>query len=456
MFQPLLGYSIQIIIPVIIVLCGGFLIPEASWGQITPRMDLPSQDRQEKFKDDPDIPVQGTEEQRGEEKQEDAKEEAIKSLPIKGGLTVIPVPTFAYSRNEKAYYGFIVPILRANEEGHLEDIVAPHYFHNRYIGETLTMNYYGYPSDTTQYRAQLSYSTKIQREIDLSYKNVGAGGGRYLLAGRASWFKNPFRRFFGIGSQTDESDETSYTSKEIQVDLTAGIHLAQDIALMWSERFHQVRVEDGIIKSLPEIQEGFPTINGIDGADIWGHRLTFRYDTRDRQLISTQGTYLNVSVEWNQNFKQHAVKDWWRTTIDARHLIPHFHNRLVFVSHAYADTVNGETPPFYELPTLGGENTLRAFGRSRFIDSAALVINLEERVLIRKLKIFGYFLDFQVAPFLDVGRVGPHFESNMFLKPQVNPGLGFRFLAHPNILGRVDVAYGSDGPNVFAGLDYPF
>ena len=110
MFQPLLGYSIQIIIPVIIVLCGGFLIPEASWGQITPRMDLPSQDRQEKFKDDPDIPVQGTEEQRGEEKQEDAKEEAINSLPIKGGLTVIPVPTFAYSRNEKAYYGFIVPI----------------------------------------------------------------------------------------------------------------------------------------------------------------------------------------------------------------------------------------------------------------------------------------------------------------------------------------------------------
>ena len=52
MFQPLLGYSIQIIIPVIIVLCGGVPHPRSVVGQITPRKDLPSQDRQEIFKDD--------------------------------------------------------------------------------------------------------------------------------------------------------------------------------------------------------------------------------------------------------------------------------------------------------------------------------------------------------------------------------------------------------------------
>ncbi len=448
--------SAKIVSFVIFVMCGAGCFPETSLGQNAPDPDQASQKRQERFKHDPDFPVQGTEGQRGEAKQEEAKEEAIRSLPTKGEFSVFPVPAFGYSRNEGAYYGFLVPMLRSNANGHLEDIIAPQYLHNTYIGETLTMNYYGYPSDTTQYRAILSYSTKVQREIDLSYKNVGAGGGRYILAGQASWFKNPFRRFFGIGSQTNESNETSYTSKEILVDLTVGIHLAQDIALMWSERFHHVRVGKGIINTLPEIQEGFPTINGIDGADIWGHKLTFRYDTRDRQLISTQGTYVNVSVEWNRNFKPQPVTDWWRTTVDARHLVPHFHNRLVFVSHLYADTVNGGAPPFYERPTLGGEDSLRAFGRSRFIDSTALVVNLEERVLIRQQKIFGYLLDFQVAPFIDIGRVGSHFSSNTILHPQVNPGIGFRFLARPHIVGRVDVAYGKDGANVFAGLDYPF
>ena len=99
MFQPLLGYSIQIIIPVIIVLCGGFLISEVSWGKSRRERTYPLKIDRKYSKHDPDIPVQGTEEQRGEVKQEEAKEEAIKSLPIKGGLTVIPVPTFAYSRN---------------------------------------------------------------------------------------------------------------------------------------------------------------------------------------------------------------------------------------------------------------------------------------------------------------------------------------------------------------------
>lgn len=440
----------------IFVACGSGLSPDISLGQNAPVPGQASQGRQERFKHDPDFPAQGTEEQREDTKREEAKEEAIRSLPTKGEFTVLPVPAVAYSRNEGAFYGFLVPMLQSNANGHLEDIIAPQYLHNQYTGETLTMNYYGYPSDTTQYRAILSYSTKVQREIDLSYKNVGAGGRRYILVGRASWFKNPFQRFFGIGSQSAESNETSYTSNEMRVDLTAGIHLAQDMALMWSERFHQVRIDDGIIKTLPHIQEDFPTVNGIDGADILGHKLTFRYDTRDRQLISTRGTYLNVSVEWNQNVKQHSVTNWWRTTVDARHLVPHFHNRLVFVSHLYADTVNGGAPPFYERPTLGGEDSLRAFGRSRFIDSTALVVNLEERVLIRQQKIFGYLLDFQVAPFIDIGRVGSHFSSNTILHPQVNPGVGFRFLAHPHIVGRVDVAYGKDGANVFAGLDYPF
>ncbi|MEO8326940.1 MAG: BamA/TamA family outer membrane protein [Nitrospirota bacterium] len=455
MLQFHLGYSIKINLPVIVVLCGVVLITEVSCGHITPRSDLTSQNRLEKFKDDPDFPVGETKEQRGVAKQEEAKEEAIESLSTKEELTVIPlVPAFAYSRNEGAYYGFLVPMLRTNKNGHLEDIVAPQYLHNKYLGESLGLHYYGYPSDTTQYAAVLSYSTKVAHEIDLSYQNVGAGGGRYLFYARANWSKNPFQRFFGIGNNAKESDESNYTASHIMGDLTIGVHLAQDLALMWSEKFHQVRIEKGIVNTIQQTQEQFSTINGIDGSDIWGHKLTLRYDTRDRQLISTQGTYINISREWNQNFKDNS--NWWRTTFDLRHLIPHYHDRLVFVSHFYADTVNGGTAPFYERPTVGGQNTLRGFGLSRYVDNTAMGFNLEERVLVRQQEIFGYLLDFEIAPFLDIGRVGSHFGTNMLMDPRVNPGMGFRFLSRPHIVGRVDIAYGSDGANAFAGLDYPF
>lgn len=186
---------------VIFVMCGAGFFPETTLGQNAPDPDQASQKRQERFKHDPDFPVQGTEGQRGEAKQEEAKEEAIRSLPTKGEFSVFPVPAFGYSRNEGAYYGFLVPMLRSNANGHLEDIIAPQYLHNKYIGETLTMNYYGYPSDTTQYRAILSYSTKVQREIDLSYKNVGAGGGGISWRDRLPGLKIPSDDFLESGAK---------------------------------------------------------------------------------------------------------------------------------------------------------------------------------------------------------------------------------------------------------------
>jgi len=39
---------------------------------------------------------------------------------------------------------------------------------------------------------------------------------------------------------------------------------------------------------------------------------------------------------------------------------------------------------------------------------------------------------------------------------EFNPGLGVRAVVRPNIIGRVDVGFGHDGPAVFVGLGYPF
>src|SRR5438132_5822700 len=158
---------------------------------------------------DTDIPVQTSEEERAEAQQSEAKEEAFKSLFVHGHYTFIPVPVFQYNRNEGYWAGAAMPILQSNEKDVLLNISAPFYTHNRYVGETVGLYHYGYPSDTSQYSLTADFSTKIQRDIDLTYKNVGVGGGRFILAGRVNWFKNPFRRLLGIGNQTVKRDETS-------------------------------------------------------------------------------------------------------------------------------------------------------------------------------------------------------------------------------------------------------
>lgn len=385
-----------------------------------------------------------------------AKEELFQSLFVRGPYTIIPLPAFAYNRNEGYWVGGLVPILKANAKGELQDIFAPQYLHNQSVGETLTMNYYGYRSDTAQYSAVASYSTKIQRDFDFSYRDLGAGGGRYILAARATWFKNAFRRFFGIGNGAPESNETNYTSRETIVQLTAGINLNPDMAVTLTEEYHDVRIEQGAVTSLPQTKEVFTHITGLGGANVFGHKLTFFYDTRDKQLIPTHGTYFNVSMELNQNLHHREPNRWLRTTVEAKQLIPHADNRMVFVAHFLADTVNGRGVPFYMRPYLGGENTLRAFGQSRFIDDTALLVNLEERIIVRQKKFFDYLVDLEVAPFLDVGRVLSHWSPSELRELQYNPGLGIRVLARPHVVGRLDIAYGRDGSNAFVGLDYPF
>jgi hypothetical protein len=383
------------------------------------------------------------------------QEHVLKSLPAKGGYTVIPLPAFSYTRNENYWIGALAPILRANDKEELEDIFAPQYLHNKFIGESFSLNYYGYRHETVQYRAIASYATKVEREFEASFKDTGAGGGRYILAAEANWFKNAFARFFGIGNNTPEADESTYTSREANIRLSAGLNLGQHFSVLWTERYRDVRVDDGVIPSLPQTKDKFPTITGIEGAQIFGHRLTLLYDSRDNLLTPLKGTYASLYWELAHNLHVDEPDRWVRFALDARQMVPHASGRMIFVARLMLDMVFSRGIPFYERPMLGGENTLRGFGRNRFIDDNLFLINLEERIRVFEKRVFDNPLEFELAPFLDVGRV----DDDLFTRlkdTQFNPGVGIRVLSRPNVVGRIDVAYGKDGGNVFVGLDYPF
>ncbi len=122
---------------------------------------------------------------------------------------------------------------------------------------------------------------------------------------------------------------------------------------------------------------------------------------------------------------------------------------------AYNQTL-GDDVPFLERSILGGETTLRGYGRNRFIDSSYLLLNLEERVRLFRWEIFNVTADWELAPFIDLGSVMKALDRANTQSFEFNPGIGFRALVRPNILGRVDVGFGKDGPAVFVGLGYPF
>ncbi len=112
--------------------------------------------------------------------------------------------------------------------------------------------------------------------------------------------------------------------------------------------------------------------------------------------------------------------------------------------------------PFLERSILGGETTLRGYGRNRFIDSSYLLLNLEERIRLFRWALFNVNTDWELAPFIDLGSVMKNILEASPHAFQFNPGIGFRAVVRPNIVGRVDIGFGNEGPAVFVGLGYPF
>lgn len=377
-------------------------------------------------------------------------------------LTFIPLPAFAYTRNESYYIGGLMPVLKANERGEIDDIFAPQYLYNEFVGNSLTMNYYGYRSDTVQYRAIINYAERVQQNFDFAYKDLGAGGGRYILGGQANYFKNPFARFFGFGNGSNLSAESDFTAREANINAYIGLNISPDFSILLTQRYREVRVQNGIIPTLPQSLVAFAGTPGMEGAQISGTKLSFLYDTRDSQLTPTLGSYALISIEFNTNLQHDEANRWLRLTMDARHLFPHDGNKI-FVARIFADGVmrTDNSPqrgiPFYERPMLGGETTLRAFGLNRFISDQAFLVNFEERIRVLAHEFFEHKIELEIAPTLDIGKVFRLDQEGFSLnQAQINPGVGFRVMARPHVVGRLDISYGRDGGNAFVGVDYPF
>ena len=196
----------------------------------------------------------------------------------------------------------------------------------------------------------------------------------------------------------------------------------------------------------------------MGGATILAHRLVFRYDSRDNLHTPTAGARFEAFAEIAQNFDHRKDEDLFysRYGFDIRKLIPSPSKRYIFVARAMMQLSFGDGIPFYEQSSLGGENTLRGYGRDRYIDKHMVAFNAEERVHIFGTKVFNVNVEFELAPFVDMGRTYRDFEYRQFNEWEVTPGIGFRGIVRPNVVSRVDWAYSKEGGAVFAGLSYPF
>jgi len=367
-----------------------------------------------------------------------------------------PIPAVSTSKNDGSDAGVVVPIMITDPDGELKYMIAPMLVHNSIVGTRGSFNLFRYEPGGREIRFIGSYTEEIERRVVFSYADPAFSNGRYSLNFGASYFKNATARFFGLGQATTESGETNYTDVEGRVNWRFGVYANEVTQISIGQRFRQVSLQRGAT-DLPFTGDQFSSVDGVQGETlILGHRASFYYDTRNNLVSPTDGMAITAYAELNQNIRNGDHPLYSRYELEAKKLFPSESKRAILIVRADLQATIGDQVPFFEQSSLGGQSNLRGYGVDRFIDKHLVALSIEERIHVVRTRIAGVTADFEIAPFLDTGQVFSDFRDVNFKDYRMTPGIGFRGIVRPNVVGRVDYGYSREGGAIFAGLDFPY
>lgn len=375
---------------------------------------------------------------------------------------VIPLPAIGVSYNTGVTLGTIVPILSALPSGRITSILAPSITYNPYLGTQVGARYYRYyKGNLKRWHIIGLQSNSLWNFYEFHYRDLSMGNGRYILDIRLKDFKNPASRFYGLGPNSSFGSQSNYTLAESSAHVTVGANLDhQKIRVWFMERLREYGASQGVIPGMPYSGTLFPSVNGFSNSPvIISHRVNLTYDTRDNHLIPSTGTYARVFAELDQNETPGEVSLFDRFNAEYKTWIPQGDNdQNVLAIRGMVNLMNGPNIPFYAQSMLGGAYTLEGFGTGRFYDLDAALFNMEERIQAFDMTLLGVTSTWQIAPFLGVGEV--FHDQRELTNPSlyaINPGVGFRALVEPNVVGRLDMGYSTQAGVVeFVGIGFPF
>lgn len=372
-------------------------------------------------------------------------------------VVTIPLPVIASSPNEGITVGALSAFLLHDKNDNINALLAPQVNYNKNFGVSSTLYAAFYPSPDRFWEANLSKSTIINEDYEFRVRDKTFLDKKLELNLFAFAFSDGSARFFGFEASTPRQRESNYTDTEIGFNLSAGYDIGRHFQLILGERYRDVEIEPGAITSIPYIKDRFRErrVPGVNGFVAHAQRISLIYSTLDSFTAPTFGGYAKATLENNSKFLGGAA-DYRHYEGELKGFIPLDNARYVSVFRLVYNQTLGNRVPFLEQSILGGENTLRGYGRNRFIDNSYFLLNLEERIRLFRWEIFNVKADWELAPFIDLGAVMERLDRAGRKQFEFNPGIGVRAVVRPNIIGRVDVGIGRDGPAVFVGLGYPF
>ncbi len=378
------------------------------------------------------------------------------SFPEQVKVVTVPLPVIATSPNEGLTAGGLAAFLLHNKQDEVSTLLAPQVNYNKNFGTTASLYGAFYPEPGHSWEINVSRSQHVNQDYEVRFIDHHFSQTVDLNA-FVFYFTDGSARFFGFQSTSRKEDETNYGDHELGITIVAAYPVGSDVQLVVGERVRKVNITQGAVKDIPFIRDRFrpEEVPGVNGFTTHAQKIGVQYSTLDSPTFPVSGLYGRFSVEFSSE-ELGSSDNYRHYEAEIKKFIPLREDRFITVIRGAYNQTLGSNVPFLERSILGGETSLRGYGRNRFIDSSYLLINLEERIRLFRWKVFNVNADWELAPFVDVGTVAKSLFRTRTKNLEFNPGIGFRATVRPNIVGRVDVGFGNEGAAVFVGLGYPF
>ena len=375
----------------------------------------------------------------------------------------IPVPEIGVDPNSGTTLGLIPTWVHSDENHEINRIIAPDILYNPYFGFGVHGRIYGYSSADEQWSVVTGIKERVERDFDAEYQVGRSRLDAWSFTTSIIYDRSGVPRFYGIGNQSPEINETNYTNQQELVQIQAGRNLTHTWQLLYTGRFLDVDVLPGTLANIASIQTRFARTLGIGTNKQVLNRLALVYDTRDDLTIPTRGVQL---IAYGGLASRNGLVDdsmYSEVGGDGRAYWPLAPNSILAGHIAIRYLPTAHAVPFWALSSIGGgqsvvggEQPLRGFGEGRFYDRDSFSSSVEYRRKVLSFDASTTSIDVELTPFIDVGRVFARTSTNPLSDLHRVYGVGFRGIAKPFVVGYVDIGYGSEGVAAFTGLNYPF
>jgi hypothetical protein len=262
----------------------------------------------------------------------------------------------------------------------------------------------------------------------------------------------PQENFFGLGPDSNRSDRSDYAIRTNHFGGRAGVRPVSAVLVGGGLEYLQPRLGAGKNSRVPDVPDIFDPaeVPGIESSsDFLRSEAFLEVDYRVPRNARQGGWYrLDYSRFDDRGAGTYTFN---RLDADLRQFIGFLAGRRVIAARLFvstSDATDGHAVPFYFMPTLGGNDTLRGFREYRFRGPHALLAQAEYRWEI--------WSGLDAALFYDAGKVADRRGDLDFSNLESDYGFGFRFNTNNGVVVRVDAAFGSrDGKHlhiVFGGI----